>query len=112
MSGGTMGGSDGTGAKARRTRGGGGMRGNGGGGRFSAYVLRVAGAFQAMRMRGQLLCVLEIFVGYLSPLVGVIVAIVLKAMRKDEVWRFFPLAGAVLAMAVFTVSYLVSIATA
>lgn len=61
--------------------------------------------FKGLSLGWQALCVLTFILGYLSPLVGIVLAVVMRLRGKARIWILVPLLGAVVALVFYVAIY-------
>lgn len=69
-------------------------------------VGRISRRFLGFGLKQQVLCVGSFVLGYLFPLVGVVVWLVQRKRGIEQVWRFFSLAGPIVAMIIYTANFI------
>lgn len=70
-------------------------------GRFRA----AARAFGASSLKHQAMCVGLFLLGYLFPVAGIVAYVIQRIRKSDQMWRFFALAGPIVAMLVFVANF-------
>lgn len=68
-------------------------------------LVEVPREFQALDLKGKLICIAEMVVGYFIPLAGIIAYVYLRKKDKAHVYRFAALVGVVIALVFFVVEF-------
>ena len=68
---------------------------------MTGLILRAPLEFQALKLPKKLLCVVEMLVAYLWPLVGIVAALIMWRRGSAFIWRFCALAGAAASLVIY-----------